>query len=296
VPGDSRRSSSAGARALARFDRRKARAFSVDPDFYDLDFEALWLRTDDGLRLSSWFVPPPAGESADLMVLMHHHYGGQKAALLPWIDLFHRLGVGVLAFDARDHAQSPCPSGSGAYVHRFADVRAGFDELLRRGVRRVVGYGQSQGGAVLLGGLAHRPELAGVILDSGPSASALLSLWGLARELPEQEGPTAQWLAGLIVGELLRRMQPWTYPWHLWRGLLRLRQRPLLWLHGTEDRVIPAAWVELWFQPLRRAAPAWRRMLVPGAQHAECLQLGGAAVEARVGELLRAAGRDRSQR
>lgn len=273
-----------GERALARFDRRKGRPLTVAPDFYDLDFEPVELLTDDKVTLSGWFLPAARYRPTDPMVLLHHHYGGQKAALLPWLELLQRLGVPALCFDARDHAGSPCPPGRGSYVARFADVRAAANELLRRGARRIVAYGQSQGGAVVVGGLAHRPELVGVILDSGPSASALLSLWGLARGLPEQE----QALVGsaAVFAELYRRMRPASYPLHLWRGLYRLRQRRLLWLHGTEDRIIPAAWARPWFEALRPAGPGWRRMSVAGAQHAECLQTGGPAVAQAVGDLL----------
>lgn len=286
-PCELKRSWQAGAGALARFDRRKERALSVTPEFYDLDFEEVTLQTDDGVELAAWFVPAkgPAG-LGDVAVLMHHHFGGQKAALLPWIELFHELGVGCLAFDARGHGASPCGWQQESYWRRFADVRAARLELCRRGARRLLLYAQSQGGAVVLGALARSPEVAAVILDSGPALSATASIWGLARSLPEPDTPMPLAAAGVISAELLLRTRPGSYPLFLWRGLLAVRDRPLLWLHGAADRIIPPAWSRGWFALLGRIAPRWQHLLVAGAAHAECLQHGGAAVQRQVASLV----------
>lgn len=277
------RSWRAGAEALERFDRKKERALRVAPDFYDLEFTELTLRTADDVELGGWFVPakgPPG--LADVAVLMHHHFGGQKAALLPWIELFHQLGVSCLAFDARGHGSSPCRWQQESYRQRFADVRAARAELLRRGARRLLLYAQSQGGAVVLGGLADSREIAGVILDSGPALSATASIWGLARTLPAQDTPVPAAAASAISLELLRRTWPSSYALHLWRGLLHVRHQPLLWLYGSADQIIPPAWSQWWFSPMSQLAPRWERLQVEGASHAECLQHGGAQVQRRI--------------
>jgi pimeloyl-ACP methyl ester carboxylesterase len=231
---------------------------------------------------------------------MHHHYGGQRAAMLAWIELFTRLGVDCLAFDARGHGASPCRATEETYRQRFADVRAARNELHRRGYETIIGFGQSQGGAVLIGALAHDPALAGMILDSGPSATALPSLVGLARLMQREAGgpaarpeiapgtmavapPASERLTtALLAGLLFRRTGPATYPLFLWRGLWQLRRRPLLWLHGTADSVIERHRAARWYAPLRRVAPAWRELRVEGAEHVQCLQHSPAAVERAV--------------
>jgi alpha-beta hydrolase superfamily lysophospholipase len=277
----------AATEALARFDRRRLRPLGVTPDFYDLPHERLALVTDDGVTLDGWYVPAPAAaERASLGVVMHHHYGGQKAALLPWIELFHRLGAACLAFDARGHAASPCAQAEESYRQRFADVRAAHAELVRLGHRRIVGYGQSQGGAVLIGGLSHASELEALILDSGPAALAMPAMWGMARSLLPDRVPHARLATGAITLELVRRMRPADYALRLWPGLLRMRDRPLLWLHGSADRVIPRPWVEPWFRLLEPRAPRWEAMMVPGADHVQCLQQDEAGVARRVQGLL----------
>jgi alpha-beta hydrolase superfamily lysophospholipase len=270
----------AAGEALARFDRRRLKPLAVTPEFYDLPYHGVRLHADDGVELNGWYVPAPAPPAPPgLGAVMHHHYGGQKAALLPWIELLHRLGVACLAFDARGHAGSPCAPGKESYRQRFADVRAAHAELRRRGHDRVLGYGQSQGAAVLVGGLAHVPDLAAVILDSGPAALAVPPIWGMARSLVPESCPTPHRTAGAITVELVRRLRPTDYGLHLWPGLLALRDRPLLWLHGSADRVIPRQWAALWFRLLQPRAQRWQALTVADAEHVQCLQQGGAEVE-----------------
>jgi len=278
----------AAAEALARFDRRRLRPLGVTPEFYDLPYQSLVLHTDDGVALDAWYVPAPAGPEASggLGAVMHHHYGGQKAVLLPWIELLHRLGVACLAFDARGHAGSRCAEDRQSYRQRFADVRAAHAELGRRGHDRILGYGQSQGAAVLIGGLSRAPGLAALILDSGPSAWAVPSIWRMAQSLVPDATPGAGLTAGVIALELVRRIRPADYALHLWPGLLQMCDRPLLWLHGSSDGVIPRRWAEPWYRLLKPRAPRWQAMVVPGAEHVQCLQQGGPAVEQRVRELV----------
>ena len=272
---------------LARFDRQKARLLRVAPDFYDLPYQELCVQTADGVALSAWFVPAPAGAArAATMVLLHHHYGGQKAALLPWIELFHRHGLACLAFDARAHAGSPCRPDQDSYQQRFHDVQAMHAELMRRGARRVVAYAQSQGAAVVAGGLAHVPELRAVIFDSGPAALGVPSIGFLAHNLVPREQPHRALVTALVTVELVRRTRPGRYAARLWPALARLRDRPLLWLHGSADTVIPRAWAEPWFRLLGPGAAGWRAVMLPGARHAQCLQHAPADVERAVGELL----------
>jgi alpha-beta hydrolase superfamily lysophospholipase len=268
---------------LARFDRKKDRALRVSPAFYELEHEPLRLRTADGVELAAWFVPAPAeSRQAGTMALLHHHYGGQKAALLPWIELLHRQGLACLAFDARAHAGSPCPPELDSYRQRFHDVQAAHAELLRRGARRVVAYAQSQGAAVVAGGLAREPELAAVIFDSGPAAFGVPSIGFLAHNLVPAEQRQRRLVAAMLTVELVRRTGPGRYAAHLWPALVRLRDRPLLWLHGSADTVIPRGWAEPWFRALRPGATAWQALRLEGAAHAQCLQHAPAEVERAV--------------
>jgi alpha-beta hydrolase superfamily lysophospholipase len=269
---------------MQRLLRQQQRALTVAPDFFDLPHEDLQLTASDGVALAAWFVPA-AGDSP-LMALLHHHFGEQKAAVLPWIELLHRLGVPCLAFDARGHGASRCTPEQAAFVPRLADVRAAARELRRRGAQRLLGLGLSQGAAVVIAALADDPLLSGLIVDSGPAALALPSLWGMTGAMLASSPPRPRGTRLLATWMLRRRVRPRGYSRHLFSGLLRSRRLPLLWLHGSDDRIIARRWVSAWFSPLSLAAPRWRAVRVAGAEHAQCLQHGAEEVTRAVADLI----------
>jgi pimeloyl-ACP methyl ester carboxylesterase len=266
--------------------RRMKTARRIDPGRrLGIAHEDLDLRSEDGVRLAAWWVPTrpgvvgPAGWTA----VVHHHYGGQRATALPWIRVLWEHGIPTLAFDARGHgASDPSPAGAGDFVSRAADVRAAVAELRRRGARRILGVGQSQGGAVLVMGLRRVPELGAVVLDSGPAPDMGSAAWGLAGnmlEATEQDDPAAR---VLLAARILPGTRPLRYLPALWRALAELRTLPLLWLHGGADRVIPEAAARCWWRALAPADGRWRRCFVPGGEHVRLIEHGGHDAEGAV--------------
>jgi len=246
--------------------------------------EDLVLHTDDGVALNAWFVHPETPRGDGLMVLMHHHYLGQKATLIPWIHLFWTLGLPTLSFDARGHAASdPSPEGRGSFAKRAADVRAAHAELRRRGATRILGYGQSQGAATLAMGIAGAPDVAGVILDSGPAPEMGTAAWGLAGNMLGL-GARDRLARTILSGRIIPGTEPVRYVPNLWGALWRLRRTPLLWLHGDNDTVIRQSWSAQWFRRLK--SDRWTGVTIPGADHVRTYQTDPAGVTAAVERLL----------
>jgi len=279
-----------GSDAIRRTLRRAKTPRRISPGGrLGLPFEDLDLHTDDGVRLSGWYVPgaEDAPDAGGLFAVLHHHYGGQKAHLLPWILFFHKRGIPCLAFDARGHgASEPSPRGRGSFVRRAADFRAAMDEARRRNSTAVVAVGQSQGGAAMVMGASGQPGLAGCILDSGPAPEMGSAAWGLAGNLLGPKGrrrPLAQLLLAL---RIIPGTEPFRYVLVLWSSLVRLRRKPLLWIHGDRDEVIRRRWSAWWFVALRPRSAAWDACRVPGGEHVRSLQQGGGAVEGAVDDFL----------
>ena len=252
-------------------------------------FDDLRIPTEDGLQLAAWWVPPAADASPlpGLAVVLHHHYGGQRATVLPWLALFHELGLPSLAIDGRGHAASDLsPPGGGSFVQRAADVRAAVAELRRRGVRRILAFGQSQGAASLVMAAPSLPDVVGVIVDSGPAPDMVSAAWGLAGNMLQTARRSGRLNRLVLAGRILPSTEPLHYQYTLWRSLAALRGRPLLWLHGDQDDVIPRDHAALWYEALRRGAPAWRRYEVAGAEHVRTLQVDPSGVRAAVEVLL----------
>lgn len=285
LPPPLRRRWIAGSAAISRTLRRSRTARRIDPGRrWKLPFVPFVATTDDGVRLACWYVEPPAeGRIAGgLVAVLHHHYGGQRATLLPWIDLFFRLGIPTVSFDARGHAASDAsPLGRGSFPKRAADVRAAVRAARGFGAERILGFGQSQGAAVMAMGLAGERGVAGLIFDCGPAPDMMSAAWGLAGNLLEDGGADAATRALLAI-RILPGTEPPAYAARLWTALFRLRDTPLLSLHGSEDAVIPERWSDLWFRTIRKANGPWSRVIIPDADHVRTLALAPDRVESAV--------------
>jgi len=250
-----------------------------------LPFEVVELTTDDGVGLVGWFVPAAedATDRGGLMAVVHHHYGGQKATVLPWIELLHRLGVPCLAFDARGHAASDrSPPGRGSFVKRKADVQAACDELKRRGATRILAVGQSMGAGALMIGVAWRADLAGVIVDCGPSPEMATAAWGLSGNMLGPVGRRDRLARVMLSLRIVPGTEPIRYVGALWTSLAALRATPLLRIAGGRDEVIRASWSSAWYRTMRSPSGVWSDVLVPEADHVRTLQVGADQVRGAV--------------
>ena len=265
--------------AIAKTLKRSKMARRITPARrLKIPFETFDLHTSDGVRLTAWYLPRPEDSEADpdLTVVLHHHYGGQKATLMPWIEFFHGLGLPMICFDARGHADSDAaPHGGGSFVRRAADFQAACDEARRRGAKRILGFGQSQGAAAMVISVARRDDVVGLILDSGPAPDMASAAWGLAGNMLGSEGSKNHLHRALLGLRILPGTQPTRYLCFLWLSLAKLRGMPLLWLHGGRDQVIAESWSSLWFRSLKPSSGKWSSFLVPTADHIRCLQAGG---------------------
>ena len=133
------------------------------PDQYGMQYEDLTLTTEDGVKISAWYVhaPEPAKGQADSIpassdsaqqsgdVVLFCHGNGQNISFrLESVRIFHNMGLSVLIFDYRGYGRSEgSPSEEGTY----ADARAAWDYLVHtRKIPppRIIVFGRSLGGAV----------------------------------------------------------------------------------------------------------------------------------------------------
>jgi len=130
------------------------------------------LPTDDGLRLSGWFVPAPGG-AATATVLVFNGNAGNRADRAPLAAALARRGFAVLLFDYRGYGGNP---GRSSEAGLYADARAAREWLdSRDGVNpaRVVLFGESLGGAVALASAVERPPAALVLRSPFSSLTAV---------------------------------------------------------------------------------------------------------------------------
>jgi fermentation-respiration switch protein FrsA (DUF1100 family) len=155
--------------------------------------------------------------------------------------------------DYRGYGRS---EGSPGEQGLYRDADAGYDWLLRQGhaPQNIVIHGESLGTAVAVD-LASRKPCAGLVLEAPfNSASA-------------------------VAGTVLPYLGPLLIRSYDTRSKIRRIKVPLLFIHGTNDRVIPFRLGRDLFEYANQPKELWE---LPGADHNDILEVAGEAYAARL--------------
>lgn len=229
------------------------------------------LRLPGGDTVHAWYWQSPNPDAQAVLYLhgARWNLNGSAFRMQAWTD----MGYSVLAIDYRGFGKSTpiLPSQRSA----GDDALAALQELARRQpdpTRRFV-YGHSLGGAIAID-LASRsdaPPFAGMIVESSfTSVGAMLSTM--------QYG----WIPGLS----------WfvTQPFDSLTQLVTL-QTPILFIHGTADRVVPHTMSDQLYAGALAVAPTLKRLVkIEGASHSGAVR-NGAAYRDAVADFMRDAAR-----
>ena len=191
------------------------RIWTETPADHNLPYEDVPLHSGDGTKLHGWFVPSPG--RSDSVVLFLHGNAGNVSSFITFLDVFHRLGLASLAVDYRGYGKSEGkPDEEGLY----ADALAGWHYLTQdRGYRpdQIILVGYSLCGAVAASLLRHiSPPMTLVILSSFTSVYDMGRWrfpWLPISWIQQIYFPAEEFLAGY--------------------------DGPLLFMHGTEDAIVP---------------------------------------------------------
>lgn len=174
-----------------------SRALIATPGSIGLDYEAVRIRTEDGVELDAWFIPAPDPRG---VLLFFHGNAGNMSHRLDSVRIFHELGLATLIFDYRGYGQSEGrPSEQGTYTDALAVWQYVTQE---RDIppSKIVLFGRSMGASVAAH-LADRHTPAGLILESGftsvPDLAAQIYPWLPVRWLARIDYPTAEYVRDL---------------------------------------------------------------------------------------------------
>ncbi|MBI5024533.1 MAG: alpha/beta hydrolase [Candidatus Omnitrophica bacterium] len=139
-----------------------ARSIAATPAALGLAFEDVFIKTEDNVTINAWLIKSSTQRGT---LIFCHGNAGNIGDRLEKILLFHQMGLNVLIIDYRGYGESQGrPSEAGIYK----DAVAAYDYLLtRRDIdrSRIIGYGESLGGAVAVD-LGTKRNLAALIIDS----------------------------------------------------------------------------------------------------------------------------------
>ena len=218
------------------------------PADFGLAYEDVWLMPESESQngqVHGWWIPNQfTGNRANPVILFLHGNASNIGDMVSRAQTFHQWGVSTLLIDYRGYGRSSGPFPGEQQV--YEDAEAAWQYLVERGVSadRIVIYGQSIGGAIAINLAANHPEAAGLVVES--SFTSMREMVRVQKTLPLIP---VNWL-------LTQRFES--------LEKVRSLQMPLLFIHGTADRVVPVGMSE----QLYDAAPNEKtRVLIEGAGH-----------------------------
>lgn len=215
------------------------------PESAGLPFEEVWLKTEDGVMLSGWFVP---AEGSQRVLLFFHGNAGNISYRMDSMAQFHRMGLNVFIIDYRGYGQSEGrPTEAGTYL----DAEAAWRYLTeQRGFlpEQIIIFGRSLGGGVAAWLAAqHPPQL--LILESTftsiPDMAARQFPFLPVRQLSRLQYNTQARLAHINVPVLIiHSPADKVIPYHHGRALFEAAGRPKTFLElrgGHNDGFLVSA-------------------------------------------------------
>jgi dienelactone hydrolase len=135
---------------------------NLNPGDIGIDYEDVWLETDDGVPIAAWFVPSNNGAA----IVIVHGLSGNRAHVIHHLQALAQHGYGVLAIDMRAHGESGGGKFSGWDSDR--EVMAAVEYLRKQeGVDqdRIGAIGLSAGANAVLYAAARSEEINAVLVD-----------------------------------------------------------------------------------------------------------------------------------
>ncbi len=196
--------------------------------------------TSDGLTLGGWYSPP-ATAPGPVILFVHGHAGNRNHFLDEAAALIDE-GYGVLLFDLRNHGASE-GTVTTMGLHEVRDVQAAFAYLAVKpevDASHIVLYGHSMGGATAILAMQDLPHARALVVDTAYATLASAAADGVTIRTGFPSSPWGElimWFSNLLSGEDITKVRPIEV-------VGQISPRPILFIHGSEDPIIPVSHME----------------------------------------------------
>ncbi|MBP1912013.1 alpha/beta hydrolase [Thermococcus stetteri] len=251
------------------------------PKDLGFDYEDVTFETEDGLRLSGWWID----SGSDRTVIPLHGYTASRWYSLymkPTVEFLLKEGYNVLVFDFRAHGKS-----EGKYTtvgdREIADVRAAVEWLKKshpEKVNKIGLIGFSMGAMVTIRSLAEIEDVCCGVADSPPMDLDKTGARGLKyfANLPEWLYTFVKPFTKLFSGG--REIHPIEYADRV--------KKPLLLIAGEKDPLVKVEEIREFYERNRKVNPNVE-LWVTDAPHVRTLKLHPEEWKEKVGEFLKRA-------
>ncbi len=254
--------------APTRFFYHPNKILYVDPEKLNYDYEMMQFPSLNGAKLFGLLFRTKQ-EPKGIVVHLHGNFGNVSNHFLGSYYLVN-YGFDVLVVDYEGFGDS---EGKSNPKRTIEDGRGAvrFAETLNRNPKGgVVLLGQSLGGAVAIPVMAKEPFVKAAVIES-----SFPSYRTIARDVCKRSAWT--WLAYPIYPFLLpTKYDPVRY-------LDKIPPRPLFFIHGTADNIVPSKMTKILYEKAREPKKVW---YVEGAGHIEGRRKLGGAFEKQVADFL----------
>ena len=247
----------------------------VTPTEVGLEFEEVSFTTEDGLRISAWYVPPKEPNRGVLVLV--HGQGANRSSMLPTAEILARHGYGSLLIDLRAHGMSDGDMVTYGYqeVH---DVIAAFEYLaLREDIdhERIGALGRSLGGAAVIRGAARSDIPKYIVIESTYSSLSDLieDTYGAISIFPQW--PFADLIMALAENKVHARVEEVD----LVQDLSKTSSLQVFLIHGAEDQIIPVEHHRRLAESIKEEGEFW---IIPGMGHASPAEFAPEEYERRL--------------
>ncbi len=219
--------------------------FYPAPD--DRDGTALADITYEGpLGTMPGWAAEPDGDGGGTWAILVHGRAAQRAETLRAVPLLRERGFGIVVPSYRNDTDA-VPSPDGRYhlgLSEWEDVEAALTYAVQHGARRLILFGWSMGGAIvlqLLAHSAHADRVVGVVLDA-PVVSwrQVIDFHAVANHLPLALSHTGQRLIGQSWSKAFGGVSiPLLIPQTDWIARADDLRVPTLLIHSHDDDFVP---------------------------------------------------------
>ena len=190
------------------------RVLGGNPGTVGLEYEDVYLKTADGVKINGWFVK---NRRSNKVILLFHGNGGNLSHRLDTIQLLYYLPVNVFAIDYHGYGRS---EGKPSEKNLYRDAQAAYNYLVNQKKyppSRIFVLGSSIGGAVAVE-LAIREKIGGLIL---------LRTFTSVRDMAPRVNPLYRW--------------PIIWPRSKYDSIKKINKikAPLFIVHSKKDEIIP---------------------------------------------------------